>query len=174
MKDQFVDFRDRIEATGSYAFCSGTKGATTGTGFSAKYRKNGANGVFVYLEGTKREGTALKEITDGTSNTIFLGETIDGHLKETRNRWTAAGRYVDGLRQTQFPINASVELYPSQAFDSNGYKTLGTFASRHPGGAQFAYGDGRVELVSEDIAIGLYWAASTHAGDDDAGGRDEP
>ncbi len=172
MKEQFVQFKSREEATGSYAFCSGTKGAPNGSGFNAKYRKNGANGVFVYIEGTKRHGTPLKEITDGTSNTIFLGETVDGHLAETRNRWTAAGRYVDSFRQTQFPMNTTTEL--ADGYVSGGYEAVGAFASRHAGGSQFAYGDGRVQFISEDIAIGLYWAASTHAGDDDVEGRSEP
>ena len=172
MKEPFADFKPTREATGSYAFCSGTKGPTNTTGFVAKYREFGANGVFVYISKDDRHGTALKEITDGTSNTIFLGETVEGHLRETRNRWTAAGRYVDSLRQTEFPINLTVEL--ADGYTSNGYETVGTFASRHPGGAQFAYGDGRVQFVSEDIAIGLYWAASTHAGSDDIEGRNEP
>jgi prepilin-type processing-associated H-X9-DG protein len=161
-----------VEATGSYAFCSGTKGPSQGSGFSAKYREFGANGVFLYISGTERHGTALKEITDGLSSTIFLGETVDGHLAPTRNRWTAAGRYVDSYRQTENPINSVVGL--GVDYDSGGYKTVGSFASRHVGGAQFAYGDGRVEFVSEDIAIGLYWAASTRAGDDDVSGRAEP
>jgi prepilin-type N-terminal cleavage/methylation domain-containing protein/prepilin-type processing-associated H-X9-DG protein len=170
MKERFVVFKEMKEATGSYAFCSGTKGPTSGTTFSAKYRQFGANGVFVYIANEERHGTKLKEITDGASNTIFLGETVDGHLPETRNRWTAAGRYVDSLRQTENPINSAVGL--AKAFDSAGYQTVGSFASRHPGGAQFAYGDGRVEFVSEDIAIGLYWAASTMAGDEGPEGRD--
>jgi prepilin-type processing-associated H-X9-DG protein len=107
----------------------------------------------------------LKEITDGTSNTYFVGETINGHLAETRNRWTAAGRYVDSLRSTENPMNTPVGLGGTE-YDSGGYKTTGAFASRHPGGAQFAYGDGRVEFISEDIAINLYRAASTRAGDE--------
>jgi prepilin-type processing-associated H-X9-DG protein len=69
-------------------------------------------------------------------------------------------------------MNTSVEL--ATGFTSGGYETVGAFASRHPGGAQFAYGDGRVQFISEDIAIGLYWAASTHAGSDDIEGLDEP
>jgi prepilin-type N-terminal cleavage/methylation domain-containing protein/prepilin-type processing-associated H-X9-DG protein len=169
MKEPFVDFKPIPEATGSYAFCSGTKGPTSGTTFSAKYRQYGANGVFVYIADEQRHGVELREITDGVSNTIFLGETVDGHAAETRNRWTAAGRYVDGLRQTENPINSAVGL--AKDFDSGGYRTVGSFASRHPGGAQFAYGDGRVEFVSEDIAIGLYWAASTMAGDEGPEGR---
>jgi prepilin-type N-terminal cleavage/methylation domain-containing protein/prepilin-type processing-associated H-X9-DG protein len=164
----FVDFKPDQEATGSYAFCSGTRGPSNGTSNGAKYRKNGVDGVFMYLSDDERHGTALKEITDGTGKTIFLGETIDGHAQETRNRWTAAGRYADGLRTTQNPIN-SVSGLGWQEWSADGYVTVGSFASRHPAGAQFAFGDGHVLFVSEDVAIDIYRAASTRASDDDAG-----
>jgi prepilin-type processing-associated H-X9-DG protein len=46
-------------------------------------------------------------------------------------------------------------------FSADGYDTVGCFASYHPGGAHFAFGDGRVDFVSEDISIDTYRAAST-------------
>jgi len=49
---------------------------------------------------------------------------------------------------------------------AEGYQTTGCFSSRHAGGAQFAFGDGRVEFVNEDIAYGVYQAASTRAAAD--------
>jgi prepilin-type N-terminal cleavage/methylation domain-containing protein/prepilin-type processing-associated H-X9-DG protein len=160
----FAEWNEKREATGSYAFCSGTFGPSCASSFKAKYRKNGADGVFLYLQGTERHGIPLKLITDGTSHTYYFGETRDGHLKETRNRWTAAGRYVDSLRTTENPMNHP----PGIKFIHNldGYATNGCFASRHPGGSQFAYGDGRVEFVSEDIAHEIYQSMSTRAGGD--------
>jgi prepilin-type N-terminal cleavage/methylation domain-containing protein/prepilin-type processing-associated H-X9-DG protein len=166
MKSVFAEWNDKREATGSYAFCIGTVGPSCATSFKAKYRKNGADGAFMYIEGEERHGIQLRQITDGTSKTYFFGETVDGHLKETRNRWTAAGRYVDGLRSTENPMNTPVGL-GGYEYTSNGYTTTGCFASRHPGGSHFAFGDGRVEFVSEDIAIDVYQATSTRAGADD-------
>lgn len=160
----FAEWNDKREATGSYAFSAGTVGPSCGTSFKAKYRKNGADGMFMYVEGSDRHGIPLRIITDGTSKTIGFGETADGHLKETRNRWTAAGRYVDGLRTTQNPMNTPPDI--PVFFSSDGYKTTGCFASKHPGGANFGFGDGRVEFLSEDIAIDLYQAMSTREGED--------
>ena len=173
-KEQFVIFKPTSEATGSYAFCSGTRGPSFGSGNAAKYRvvigtSQPNDGAFAYVYKSDRHGAALKEITDGASSTIFLGETIDGHLPETRNRWTAAGRYVDSLRSTQNPMNAPTGLGWKE-HSAEGYATTGAFASRHPGGAQFAYGDGHVEFLSEDIPIGIYQAASTTAGEEPPGG----
>lgn len=167
-KEQFVTFKPTPEATSSYAFCIGTHGPSYKTGNGAKYRvaigtSRPTDGAFAYIYQNERHGAALKELTDGTSATIFFGETIDGHLPETRNRWTAAGRYVDSLRSTENPMNAAVGLGWSE-HTADGYPTTGAFASRHPSGAQFAYGDGHVEFLSEDIALGVYQAASTAAG----------
>ena len=169
-KQPFAEFNDKSEATGSYAFCSGTLGPSCATSFKSKYRKNkGPDGVFMYIEGAERHGIPLRFLTDGTSKTYFFGETIDGHLKPTRNRWTAAGRYVDGLRTTENPMNTAVGLGGSE-YAGDGYPTTGCFASRHPGGAHFAFGDGRVEFVTEDIALPIYRATSTRAGADDGQG----
>jgi prepilin-type N-terminal cleavage/methylation domain-containing protein/prepilin-type processing-associated H-X9-DG protein len=159
-KEPFVEFKTLVEAVGSYAFCSGTIGPSGGIGDSTKYTNDG---VFQYLYGSERYGLPLRKITDGTSNTIFLGETRDGHLQPTRNRWTAAGRHVDGVRTTDNPMNSEIDTGWSEV-NLYGYKTVGAFAGRHPGGVQFAFGDGHVELLSEDIALQLYRALSTRAG----------
>jgi prepilin-type N-terminal cleavage/methylation domain-containing protein/prepilin-type processing-associated H-X9-DG protein len=160
-KTQFAEWNTKSEATGSYAFCGGTLGPSCATSFKAKYRKNkGPDGAFMYLQFRERHGLPLKALTDGTSKTMFFGETVDGHLKETRNRWTATGRYVDGIRTTENPMNTKVGFGGSE-YGGDGYQTTGCFASRHPGGAQFAFGDGRVEFVNEDVALNLYRALST-------------
>jgi prepilin-type N-terminal cleavage/methylation domain-containing protein/prepilin-type processing-associated H-X9-DG protein len=169
-KAPFVEFRTIPEATGSYAFCVGTRGPSCTSTHAAKYRKpkvgKGANGVFMYVQGNERHGLPLRQIEDGTSKTYFFGETADGHLPPTRNRWTATGRYVDGLRSTENPMNTPVGIGASE-YTANGYTVTGCFASKHPGGAQFAFGDGRVEFVSEDIAGDIYQATSTRSGGDD-------
>ena len=175
-KAVFVEFRPVKEATGSYAFNIGTKGPSCASSFKAKYRKNGADGVFMYLQGAEKHGIPLKFISDGTSKSFFFGETVDGHLKETRNRWTAAGRYVDSLRSTENPMNTPASRDLGFYHDAEGYVTMGCFASRHPGGAHFAYGDGRVEFVGEDIVLEVYQALSTRAKGDgfEAPGTAEP
>ena len=165
-KQPYAEWNNKQEATGSYAFCSGTLGPSCTTSFKAKYRKNkGPDGVFMYLEKEERHGIPLRFITDGLSHTYYLGETRDGHLPETRNRWTAAGRYVDGLRTTENPMNTELGM-GGEEFSGDGYTTTGAFASRHPGGAHFAFGDGRVEFVSEDIALEVYRGQSTRNKED--------
>lgn len=166
-KQPLVEFKQTKEATSSYAFSTGTRGPSCATSNLAKYIRTttgaeGVNGAFAYLSGKDRHGLQLRLFLDGLSHTYFFGETIDGHLADTRNRWTAAGRYLDSLRTTENPMNTQVGTGGFEYKDPTGYYiTTGAFASRHPGGAQFAFGDGRVEFVSEDIALELYQANST-------------
>ncbi len=161
-KEQFVEFKSIVEATSSYAFCSGSHGPSGGISAVVKYQNNG---VFMYLSDTERFGFDLRELTDGTSQTIFVGETRDGHLGPTRNRWTAAGRHVDGLRTTDNPMNTEAGTGWAEEV-RYGYSTTGSFASRHPGGTQFVFGDGHAQLLNENISLQLYQALSTRADED--------
>ena len=43
------------------------------------------------------------------------------------------------------------------------------FASKHPGGANFAFGDGHVEFMSDSIDLDTYQWLSTRAGDETIG-----
>ena len=101
---------------------------------------------------------------DGLSNTIFVGETVEGHKREARNIWTQAGRHLSSLRTTDNPMNTATGS--GVTVDLYGYSTNGCFASKHPGGSQFAFGDGHVLFVSEDIDLQTYRAISTR-GDND-------
>jgi prepilin-type processing-associated H-X9-DG protein len=163
----FASFKTPLqEATGSYAFCAGTNGPSFG--IAREPVKTNNTGVFMYLFGaSKQHGRDLREISDGVSHTFFLGETIDGHASETRNRWTAASRDIDGMRTTDNPMNTQVGMGGSELV-LYGYRATGAFSSRHPGGAQFAFGDGRVEFIDEGISLKLYRALSTRAGGDNS------
>jgi prepilin-type processing-associated H-X9-DG protein len=48
--------------------------------------------------------------------------------------------------------------------DLYGYSCNGAFGSEHAGGAMFAYGDGHVQFLSENIDQYTYRALSTVAG----------
>ena len=142
------------EATSSYAFCMGSLGPSLGISPAVKVFNNG---MFIYFVGIQR-----RTIEDGTSNTFLIGEVFDGHLRESSNRWTAAGRHVDCMRSTDNPLGTppgtgiTVNLY--------GYRTNGAFGSRHEGGAQFGFVDGHVDFISENIELEIYQALSTRNG----------
>jgi prepilin-type processing-associated H-X9-DG protein len=71
-------------------------------------------------------------------------------------------RYLHSMRTTDYPLNTQ----PGQgtALNLYGYIANGAFASKHPQGANFAYGDGHVTFFSENISQSTYRALSTIAG----------
>jgi prepilin-type N-terminal cleavage/methylation domain-containing protein/prepilin-type processing-associated H-X9-DG protein len=96
----------------------------------------------------------LNQITDGTSNTIMIGEVIPE--VEVRNAWA----YANGAYATcAIPIN--VKDTNRQWFPPGQWQNNYSFRSRHPGGAQFAFADGSVHFLSDNIAIGTYRALAT-------------
>jgi prepilin-type N-terminal cleavage/methylation domain-containing protein/prepilin-type processing-associated H-X9-DG protein len=152
--------RDVAMAPGSYASVMGSLVPPNNT--STKYFNNG---VFIYLKHMR-----VKEITDGLSKTLFLGETVDGHKAATSNIWTHGNR-ANNQRTTANPINTPVGISGVGLIsNSNGGgpgtsgQTNACFASKHSGGASFAFGDGHVEFVSENIDLTSYQKMSTRAG----------
>jgi prepilin-type N-terminal cleavage/methylation domain-containing protein len=153
-------------ATGSYAMVAGSMntGATPVTNFDdpARYSlKYNNDGVFFYNRRIK-----IEEIGDGLSNTLFIGETIEGHTPLSSNIWTNGNRWNSAMRGTATPIN----FPPGEdggggiLVDASGVnRTNGGFASRHAGGAVFAFGDVHVVFLTENIDVTAYGRLSSRA-----------
>ena len=148
-------------AVGSYAAVTGTIGAANPsilpngeTGGNSKFNNTG---LFYYVVKQK-----FSQVPDGLSNTMLMGEVIDGHRKTSSNIWTRAVRIMDTQRGTDNPINT----FPGQPVYDTAYgiNANGAFASMHPAGAQFVFGDGHVAFLSESINEDLYMALSTREG----------
>jgi prepilin-type N-terminal cleavage/methylation domain-containing protein/prepilin-type processing-associated H-X9-DG protein len=144
-------------ALGNYAFNMGDVGpSTTHASTGVKLRNSG---VFEYVLGIRR-----RQVLDGLSKTFFVGEAIEGHRKECPNKWTAAGRYTDSMRVTENPVNTPPGEGTVDSYYGADQKENGAFASRHTGGAMFAFGDGHVSFIPDEIAPVVYKALSTKAG----------
>jgi prepilin-type N-terminal cleavage/methylation domain-containing protein/prepilin-type processing-associated H-X9-DG protein len=158
-KNEITDTTVNV-APGSYGLCSGTLGPPNSS--NMKYANTG---IFFYLKQFK-----IKNVTDGLSKTIFIGETIDGHLARSSNIWSNGNR-CNLLRTTDYPLNTPYFLTPppSDWLDNNGTNGCTrcascAFASKHSGGANFTFGDGHVSFFSESIALDVYQWLSTRAG----------
>lgn len=142
-------------ATGSYAFVHGTKGPSAAID-DVKYRNTG---VFGY-----KQAFSPQDVSDGLSNTIFIGEVVDSNMPDSYNFWALAYRHESSLRTTQNRLNTPPGT--GDVYSSHGAQLNGAFGSRHPGGGLFLYGDGRVEFMEENIERSVYRALSTRAGSD--------
>jgi prepilin-type N-terminal cleavage/methylation domain-containing protein/prepilin-type processing-associated H-X9-DG protein len=94
------------------------------------------HGVF-FLNSTIR----YEDLTDGSSQTIFLGE----------KRLGADLGWVSGTRATLRNTGTAINGPPPVPTTKNP-SPVGGFGSRHPGGANFAMGDGGVRFLKNSMA----------------------
>lgn len=126
----------------SYALCAGHYGPSYGISGQTKFLNSG---LFLY-----RDEIAVKQVQDGLTKVILLGEVIDAEKANHYNRWANAGRHVDSLRTTDNPMNTPYGTGVTQGGAN------GAFASRHPGGSNFALGDGSTRFLAETIPLAQY------------------
>jgi prepilin-type N-terminal cleavage/methylation domain-containing protein/prepilin-type processing-associated H-X9-DG protein len=115
--------------------------------------------------------TRISEITDGTSNTIAIGESVQ--RKEGTGTSTSFGPYWGSGTHTA-TIGRTVETDPrfgiNQPFDVNctpkGPKCVYAWAysSYHTGGANFALCDGSVKFIRDTMTYSNFYWMSTKAG----------
>ncbi len=148
------DVPANLETSGLYF--SGPKNLTEAETFNwatAEEKAKKINGV-TFL----RSEIGIEHITDGTSNTYFVGEkyvrpdTLDIGKSYGDNGSMYEGHDHDVLRWTfrfDLPFNIPNTCLPDQ--DRAGYTNHNCFGSNHPGGFQMAYCDGSVRMVSFEI-----------------------
>ncbi|MBW3598259.1 MAG: DUF1559 domain-containing protein, partial [Planctomycetes bacterium] len=122
------------------------------------------NGVF-FLNSRVR----YEDVTDGSSHTIFLGEMFAeagglGWMSGTRATLRNTGIPLD-----MTPLNArgataeqSVNYIATEVKRSDPQMKIdapllvGGFGSPHPGGAQFAFGDGHARFLSQSLDLAVF------------------
>ncbi len=103
----------------------------------------------------------LKHVLDGTSKTIMLGEiyALDRIRQDDANAFVAWGNFPTS---TMMPINMKDGNYPAGCSPGNWSTGLG-FKSKHVNGANFAFGDGTVRFMSENLNIQVFQLLGHHA-----------
>ncbi len=156
-----------MQATTSYC---GSAGSFNGAQNGDDPRRSDGFFYRAYTTSPAAQSIRMRDIRDGTSNTIMLSEHSYQNSKSTevrvgdigRKRWYGAMNddlveggninrlVVEGQRQMNPPLSLSV---------SNRRRTP---SSQHAGGVFFAFADGSVQFISENINhTGRKWKSST-------------
>jgi prepilin-type processing-associated H-X9-DG protein len=112
----------------------------------------------------------IKDVTDGLSQTIALGESAYYRISEDWPIWFGSPRTNDAvLFKTSLPsvINCAMTLKSPDNLKNgpNGPVDDDCAFSWHDGGAYFSFGDGSVHWLNEDID----WNTYTYLGTKDDG-----
>lgn len=101
--------------------------------------------------------TSAKQITDGLSNTIFLGEVRPECSHNFARGWSNSNA-GQGVVSTIIPINydSCSQDHPDRCRQWCNFSTELGFKSAHPGGAYFSMGDASVPFINETIDIFTY------------------
>jgi prepilin-type N-terminal cleavage/methylation domain-containing protein/prepilin-type processing-associated H-X9-DG protein len=130
-------------------------------------------GIFDY-RGTQKPPN-IAAVTDGTSNTIVVGEVLPSNAADN-NFWMFNGSYAGTTVPLGFNSNTIVPVAGSQTCSSTGWQNAAAlvgcrfgssakgFISAHPGGANFAFGDGSTRFLKNSINIVTYCALGSRAG----------
>jgi prepilin-type N-terminal cleavage/methylation domain-containing protein/prepilin-type processing-associated H-X9-DG protein len=135
---------------------SSTSGALAGWGYGYG---NYADSVTKARGVISRYGYSARfsHITDGMSNTIFVGEVIPSKC------------YWQDWGHQNFVTTAQVINYKNQTVSSTNADESISYRSYHTGGAHFLLGDGSVKFINENISGKIYNALASRAGDETVG-----
>jgi len=119
-----------------------------------------------------RSRTRIADISDGTSNTLFIVETrepsaavwIDGGTSAVASR-----RYLESNVPSYAGPENSLNYQPYFVANGNGIDCQYGPSSMHPGGANHLFGDGSVQFISQNINVLVYDALATRAGGEPIG-----
>ena len=143
------------------------------------------DGIFICKQGQRvkkdgpSSGVTLVSITDGSSNTVMVGEAVSDYTNSNmpenneanqgrKDHWiigsddidtTGQGDWSEFLGSLGAPINYAPQVSGTAGFGA--YEL--SFGSKHGGGAFFVFGDGSVRFVRDTIATDVRRALGTRA-----------
>jgi prepilin-type N-terminal cleavage/methylation domain-containing protein len=140
----------RPHATTSYAGSAGSfDGNQAGWPHENQERRNG-----IFYRDSRID---MKDVRDGLSNTIFVGETawqLNGNGRLYGSSSTQGYANTANGQSSRFMASGQLALNHPTGFTTPGGVALtpaDAFSSEHEGGAHFLMGDGTVKFVNENI-----------------------
>jgi prepilin-type N-terminal cleavage/methylation domain-containing protein/prepilin-type processing-associated H-X9-DG protein len=154
-----------------YTFGANTYGGSAGT--VAFFTSSMTNDGIFYINSKVK----LTDITDGSSNTIMIGERMRKDAVynvvyptddfQNRSGWAWANSLAgfDYLYGTEVPINwvfpAGTTTDPGFVLEDQRFNAFGSF---HTGGANFCFGDGSVKFLPDSTPLTVLQPLGTRSG----------
>jgi prepilin-type N-terminal cleavage/methylation domain-containing protein/prepilin-type processing-associated H-X9-DG protein len=135
--------------------------------------EGGGDGIFY-----RNSKTRILAITDGTSNTLMVGERSS---RVAYSSWTGAltGSEVQPNAPTQYGSGSAgvlclghIGFASDMHTPNNPLNRVEDFSSWHPGGVNFVFADGGVRFIADSIDPKLWHALGTRAGGEPVGSLD--
>jgi prepilin-type processing-associated H-X9-DG protein len=110
----------------------------------------------------------LREVSDGASNTLLIGEASpeDGNSPA----WSSDGDWAITGVQLNWDWRSKGACLGGTGGVNPGLRScwplMRGFRAYHPGGVHFAFADGNVRMLADQIEHLVYRALSTRAGDE--------
>lgn len=162
---------DRGRAPGNYAACIGSADYNPYWSFFGQPRPE-LNGAIVYTDSSSGK-TKFRDITDGTSSTLMVGETaynLPDYKFRAHSECAGKSRYSFTYWCNPYPSSTACttayafnpkDVPNDGVWDSNWTRS---FRSDHTGGVQFVLVDGSVHFLSENIDVGVLDSLATRNG----------
>lgn len=164
--------QDSGRAPGTYAVNIGSVDYNQYWSFIPGTPRPNLNGAIVYTDSVAGK-TAMRDFTDGTTNTLLIGETaynLPDYLFSSSADCTDQPRYSFTYWANPFPGSTACtteyafnpkDIAGDGVFDPNWTRS---FRSEHVGGVQFLLTDGSVHFISENIDKNVLDALATRNG----------
>jgi prepilin-type N-terminal cleavage/methylation domain-containing protein len=129
--------------------------------------------IMVPTEEPYKEKTRMAEITDGTSNTLAMSETIQGKGGDLRGfGWWGGGAHFETLLSPNSPLpdrteqscNTTLKANPpcaNRVADNRDLEETIAARSRHPNGVQAVLCDGSVRFFSNNVNLDIWRGLGT-------------
>ena len=117
---------------------------------------------------SRNSSTRFAGITDGLSQTLAAGERHNGRFAvlSSGGHLFAETVWVGAIKEDPDDDHGHTTLFQTGHTPSSREMDDRDAASRHPAGVNYVFGDGSVRFLKESIALSVYRALSTRAGNE--------
>ena len=168
----WFDTTGNINGGGADHFWDAIKGANTPVAASWQGGADtSASRTFSALKVTKTMGkivsrTSLKDVTDGTSKTVMIGEkALPSSMPSGCCSWTAheVGMYDNRTTWKEVSVARSMRKVLTKTADYTPSEATAGFGSWHPGVCHFLFVDGAVRALSNDTSTAVLGQIAKYA-----------